>query len=61
MANFTAGDTVRMKSDGPTMTIASVEDVEGETWYWCEWFDDKKQHQQRKFRESVLEAFESTW
>jgi uncharacterized protein YodC (DUF2158 family) len=53
MAQFKSGDTVRLKSGGPLMTvqlIASDGDV------WCEWFDAKQEHQSRGFKPSSLDA-----
>ncbi len=44
------GDTVRLKSGGPLMTVDSIngEDV------WCEWFDEKKNPQSKSFRLHTL-------
>jgi uncharacterized protein YodC (DUF2158 family) len=38
MSAFKPGDTVILKSGGPTMTIESVETVEGVTYALCVWF-----------------------
>ena len=35
---ITVGDVVQLKSGGPTMTVAWIEDHEA----YCEWFDLKK-------------------
>lgn len=43
------GDTVRLKSGGPLMTISSIQDEYGTMQAWCEWFDDKKAPQARSF------------
>lgn len=39
LASFAPGDEVRLKSGGPIMTIASVEDGKA----LCMWFDGTKQ------------------
>ena len=52
MANFKAGDTVKLKSGGPLMSVVSVNSNEA----WCEWFDDKKQSQGRNFNVAILIA-----
>ena len=48
---FEAGQTVRLKSGGPLMTIESINNGEEA---WCEWFDDKSQPQARSFKLHVL-------
>jgi uncharacterized protein YodC (DUF2158 family) len=53
MAQFKPGETVRLKSGGPLMTvqlIASDGDV------WCEWFDSKQAHQSKGFTPTSLVA-----
>jgi uncharacterized protein YodC (DUF2158 family) len=42
MADFKPGDTVALKSGGPTMTIARLEDVNGSMNAVCGWFNGKK-------------------
>jgi uncharacterized protein YodC (DUF2158 family) len=37
-----AGDTVILKSGGPTMTVKQVSDLYGTLTAWCDWFDGKK-------------------
>ena len=39
---FKAGDTVRLKSGGPLMTVESVGDHYGTTKVWCSWFQGTK-------------------
>ncbi len=39
---FKAGDTVALKSGGPTMTIQKLEPHSGEMTAWCQWFDGTK-------------------
>ena len=47
---FKPGDTVRLKSGGPLMTVSGCElDV-----CWCTWFDDKKNLQTEKFVQHIL-------
>jgi uncharacterized protein YodC (DUF2158 family) len=48
--DFKAGDTVRLKSGGPLMTVSSVNDQE----VCCEWFNDKHQPQLRCFGPALL-------
>lgn len=56
MDEFKPGDLVRLKSGGPVMTVSEWdEDYEQFT---CDWFDDKKQPQQRRFPATSLETFE---
>jgi uncharacterized protein YodC (DUF2158 family) len=47
---FKPGDTVRMKSGGPLMTVDSINNEE----LWCEWFDEKNQPQSRSFKQHTL-------
>lgn len=37
---FTVGDVVQLKSGGPSMTVAKVNEPPGTVW--CQWFEDKK-------------------
>ena len=60
MAEFKKGDLVRIKSGGPTMTIADVRTPntsfgdDGSQRYTCEWFAGAK-IQESVFDEAVLE------
>jgi uncharacterized protein YodC (DUF2158 family) len=36
------GETVMLKSGGPTMTVNQVGDLYGTLTAWCDWFDGKK-------------------
>lgn len=36
---FAKGDTVRLKSGGPVMTIADLGDYHGDASAWCVWFE----------------------
>jgi uncharacterized protein YodC (DUF2158 family) len=40
-----AGDIVMLKSGGPSMTVVFIEGEEA----YCQWFDAKKEHQDRRF------------
>jgi uncharacterized protein YodC (DUF2158 family) len=53
MPEFKAGDTARMKSGGPLMTIKTVKP---DGVVWCEWFDDKQTPQSRGFQKTSLVA-----
>jgi uncharacterized protein YodC (DUF2158 family) len=53
VAEFKPGDTVRLKSGGPLMTV-KVKQSSDELY--CEWFDDKKNLQGRAFAVSSLVA-----
>jgi uncharacterized protein YodC (DUF2158 family) len=44
------GDVVTLKSGGPKMTVAWVEQDEA----LCEWFDSKSDSQQKRFALAVL-------
>lgn len=53
MAKFKRGETVRLKSGGPLMT---VEAVEYEDAVGCTWFDDKQKRQSGNFHEDLLKT-----
>jgi uncharacterized protein YodC (DUF2158 family) len=53
VTEFKPGDTVRLKSSGPLMTV-KVKQSSGE--YYCEWFDEKNNLQGRAFSATSLEA-----
>jgi uncharacterized protein YodC (DUF2158 family) len=42
---FKPGDTVKLKSGGPLMTIQSITGDEA----WCEWFNAKEERQSGSF------------
>jgi len=57
MAEFKKGDTVRLKSGGPLMTVTNY----GESSYegikvWCVWFDEKNKKIESTFDPEALEA-----
>ena len=39
---FVKGDTVRLKSGGPIMTVTNIGDRMGELAVWCMWFEKMK-------------------
>ncbi len=52
---FKVGDTVRLKSGGPTMTITAVGDDNGKIRVWCSWFDAMNE-KNASFPADALEA-----
>ena len=52
MAQFEEGDTVRLKSGGPLMTIKTLHNDET---IWCEWFSNQKL-EGAEFKPASLEA-----
>ncbi len=51
MAQFQPGETVRLKSGGPLMTVQWLGN-DGNVW--CEWFDDKQDHHSKGFKPTSL-------
>ena len=45
MSEIKAGDTVRVKSGGPIMTVSSVQDKWGTLTAYCNWFDGGRSEQ----------------
>ena len=41
IAPFKPGDTVRLKSGGPAMTVKAIEG----DWVSCDWFEGSKKHE----------------
>jgi uncharacterized protein YodC (DUF2158 family) len=52
---FSVGDTVRLKSGSPIMTVEAVDHHEGKNMVHCVWFDDKKQLQRQTFPMAIVE------
>ncbi len=53
---FKIGDTVCLKSGGPTMTVTAIgSDDDGTAWISCMWFDDKQNKQDSTFPANALE------
>lgn len=42
MSQFKVGDTVRLKSGGPVMTIVAIGQYRGSEKAECQWFDGSK-------------------
>src|SRR5262249_18880955 len=40
--SFKVGDTVKLKSGGPDMTVTRIGTSGGETMVWCAWFEGTK-------------------
>ena len=57
MADLKIGDTVRLKSGGPLMTISGIgtdnNHHRNEDYWLCEWFDGKKPAM-RSFNKEIL-------
>lgn len=49
--SFQAGDVVRLKSGGPSMTVTAVKGDE----VWVTWFDKEQKPQQTYFKPATLE------
>lgn len=49
-----AGDTVRLKSGGPIMTVEWVEEQYGVITAYCIWFGEKNKHEGKQFRVTSL-------
>jgi uncharacterized protein YodC (DUF2158 family) len=52
MAKFKEGDTVRLRSGGPLMTVKTLH---ADGTLWCEWFD-KNKLEGAEFKPASLEA-----
>lgn len=52
---FKIGDSVRLKTGGPAMTIQGLHGV-GHCWATCVWFDESKLHKE-EFRVEGLERW----
>ena len=54
---FNPGDTVRLKSGGPVMTVVEFASFSGSEGYRCRWFDDKHKLTEDVFTEAELERY----
>jgi uncharacterized protein YodC (DUF2158 family) len=53
---FKRGDTVKLKSGGPVMTVTNVgKDMADEEKVWVTWFNDKGELKQSSFEPETLE------
>jgi uncharacterized protein YodC (DUF2158 family) len=41
-SKFKTGDLVQLKSGGPVMTVAELDNLSSGKSYWCHWFAGKK-------------------
>jgi uncharacterized protein YodC (DUF2158 family) len=55
---FKVGDVVRLKSGGPSMTVANYGryNYDKKEKYLCRWFDDRHKHSEGVFSEEELEV-----
>jgi uncharacterized protein YodC (DUF2158 family) len=49
-----SGDTVRLKSGGPLMTVDSLEQINGRTMVHCIWFDHDHNEKNGSYPETML-------
>ena len=56
--NIKVGDMVALKSGGPTMTVASVDELHGQLTAWCDWFDEKNKTTRHAFPVTSLRIIE---
>lgn len=57
MTEFKIGDTVRLRSGGPLMTVTSVgTDERKGQMIWTSWFDDKNNEKNGHFPAATVEA-----
>ena len=55
MADYKAGDTIRLKSGGPPMTVEKIEsDATGKPRAYCTWFDDNGALKHASFEPGML-------
>ena len=54
MSEFKPGDTVRLKSGGPLMTVKTI--LEPSKEVLCDWFDEKDALESRSFKADQLNA-----
>ena len=56
---FQTGDTVKLKSGGPQMTVTDTRGASGGegALVWCAWFDEKNMPQREHFPPAALEKF----
>ena len=57
MAKFTRGNTVRLKSGGPLMTVYVAEHDDD---IWCMWFDKDQKRVEASFHADALVADDGT-
>jgi uncharacterized protein YodC (DUF2158 family) len=53
---LTLGQTVRLKSGGPKMTVTNIGESLGRQMVWCVWFDGSRRHEDT-FPPDALEPF----
>jgi uncharacterized protein YodC (DUF2158 family) len=57
MADFKEGDTVRLKSGGPLMTVSRIDAAaDGTVLVVCTWFDEKQTEKGGIYRAGMLNA-----
>ena len=54
MCKFQVGQTVRLNSGSPEMTIIGIKQVEGKCIYTCKWFHNLTEPKEEEFIEDSL-------